>query len=129
MATSSAFAAQFPEADFRYAIREAMKMGMPEDDAEKLTWFWKRARTYQPDDLGGRPLDWTAAPLTDDPGNPVDDAEDDGLIVDYALEANNLSSQVDQSMPRISTSPWGSIAPAIRLAGPSTGTTRTSEPT
>jgi hypothetical protein len=98
MATSSAFAAQFPEAQFRQSIRDAMKMGMPEDDAEKLTWFWKRAQTFNPDDLAGRPLDWTAAPITDDPGNPVDDAEDDGMIVDYALEANNLSSQVDQSI-------------------------------
>lgn len=75
-----------------------MKMGMPEDDADKLTWFWKRAQTFNPDDLAGRPLDWTTEPLTDDPGNPEDDAEDDGMIVDYALETNNLSSLVDQSI-------------------------------
>lgn len=88
MASNSAFAAQFPEAEFRTAIRETMRMGMPELDSEKLTWFWNRAQTYQPDDLAGDPLDWTADPITDDPGNPEGDAEDDGLIVDYAMETN-----------------------------------------
>lgn len=86
MATDSAFTALFPEAEFRDAIRNTMKMGMPEADADKLTWYWRRAQTYQPDDLAGDPLDWNADPLTDDPGNPEGDPEDDGVIVDYALE-------------------------------------------
>lgn len=89
MATSSAYTALFPEAQFRTAIRETMKMGMPEADSEKLTWFWNRAQTYQPDDLAGDPLDWSADPITDDPGNPTGDPDDDGLIVDYAMESNS----------------------------------------
>lgn len=98
MATSSAFAAQFPESEFRFAIRESMKMGMPEDDFLKLKWHWNRVKTYVPADPAGRPLDWDQPTLSNEVGNPEDDPEDDGLIVDYAMETNNISSQVDQSI-------------------------------
>lgn len=87
MATESAFAGQFPEALFRQSIRDAMLMGMPELVEDRLTWFWRRAQTFTPDDLAGDPLDWSSAPVTDDPGNPAGDPDDDGVVVDYALES------------------------------------------
>lgn len=84
MAGNSTFAAAFPEAVFRDAVRQTMRMGMPEDTAEQLTWHWRRVRTYNPQDRIHDPYDWTQTPVTDDAGNP---AEPDGdLIVDYALE-------------------------------------------
>lgn len=97
MASNSTFAAQFPEEQFRDAIRNAMRMGMPENDADKLTWRWNRVKTFTPADPAGRPLHWDQPAVTDDPGNPTGDADDDGVIVDYAIEVNNISSQVDTS--------------------------------
>lgn len=90
MATNSAFADRFNEGKFRSAIRETMKMGMPESDDEKLKWWWKRNRTYSAPDPAGNPYDWTATPSSNLPGNPdIDDpgpTQDQSLIVDYALE-------------------------------------------
>lgn len=97
MATSSAFAAQFPEDEFRTAIRETMRMGMPESDDEKLKWWWEHARTWERESPAGHPYDLTAAAVTDTIGNPTQDPGDDGLIVDYTLESNDLSAQVDES--------------------------------
>lgn len=85
MASTSAFAAQFPEQQFRDAIRASMQMGMPESDDEKLIWRWNRQKTFVPSDPRGRPYDFTKIPVTDEPGNPEGDAEDDGVIIDYAL--------------------------------------------
>lgn len=90
MATSSEFAAEFPQDEFEHNIRETMQMGMPEDDTEKLTWIWFRRKEYSPADPAGHPYSWTATPSSDDPGNP--DLPDPGaeveqtLIVDYAIE-------------------------------------------
>lgn len=74
------------EASFRSAIRETMKMGMPENDAHKLRWFWHPDRTFEPDDPAGNPYDWTQPAVTDEPGNPTEDPDSEGLIVDYAFE-------------------------------------------
>lgn len=88
MATNSAFSADFDQAAFETNIRETMRMGMPEDDAEKLTWYWERAKEFSPADVAGNPYDWTSAPMSDDPGNPAlpDDGAPQSLIVDYAIE-------------------------------------------
>lgn len=88
MSSESDFAAEFDQDEFEYGVRHTMRMGMPEDDAEKLTWFWKRDREYSPDDLAGAPYDFSSPPVIDDPGNPSlpDDGEDQSLIVDYAIE-------------------------------------------
>lgn len=65
-----------------------MLMGLPEDPAERLTFYWRRQREFSPDDPAGNPYDWTSPPVSDQPGNPVlpDDGEDQGLSVPYALE-------------------------------------------
>jgi hypothetical protein len=89
MATTSSFAAQFPEAEFRDAIRQTMLMGMPESDAEKLVWHWDRQKTWEPQSPSGHPYNLNATPVTDLPGSTAQDPEDDGLIVDYILEDNN----------------------------------------
>lgn len=90
MSTESEFAADFPQAEFEDATRQTMKMGMPENDDEKLKWWWRRDKTYSPDDFAEEPYDWTAPPVTDEPGNPdladTDDGSDQYLIVDYAIE-------------------------------------------
>jgi hypothetical protein len=88
MAGNSAFASDFDQTEWETTIRETMRMGMPEADEQKLTWWWKRERTYAPDDTAGNPYDWTDDPVTDDPGNTVlpDTGEEQSLIVDYALE-------------------------------------------
>lgn len=88
MATESAFAAGFDETQFRYAIRETMKMGMPENDAHKLRWFWKREQTFEHPDPAGNPYDWTAPADPDLPGEPEQDPDEEGLIVDYAFDFN-----------------------------------------
>lgn len=103
MATSSTFAAQFPEADFRDAIRQSMRMGMPESDAEKLIWRWERDITWVPQSPGGRPYDLNAVPVVNEPGNPTDDAADDGLIVDYAIEDSGLDDESATPLGLINT--------------------------
>jgi hypothetical protein len=88
MARSSAFSGAFNEAEMRYALLETMKMGLPEDPAQRLTWYWKRERVYSPDDQAGNPYDWTAPPVSDTPANPAlpDTGDDQSLQVPYALE-------------------------------------------
>ena len=90
MAGDSAFAADFDQVEFETGIRETMKMGMPEADAEKLTWWFKRDQEYSPADTAGNPFDWTDDPISDEPGNPdipdPDPNHDQSLIVDYAIE-------------------------------------------
>lgn len=101
MATSSAFTSKFNEAKFRNAILNTFLMGMPESDGDKLKWFWKRDKTYSPQDPTGNPYDWGSTPVTDDPGNPdITDTpgEDQYLIVPYALE---FSSRPAGSVPTI----------------------------
>lgn len=88
MAKSSSFTHLFPEALFRSSIRDTMLMGIPENPAERLTFFWRRSRVFSPDDPAGNPYSWTAAPVTNTPGNPAvaDTGGDQGLSVPYALE-------------------------------------------
>jgi hypothetical protein len=74
----------FDAAEFRTQIRATMRMGMPPNPTDQLTWRWRRVRTYSPQDRARNPYDWTQAPTTDAPGNPGDD--DDTRIVDYAVE-------------------------------------------
>jgi hypothetical protein len=90
VAKASAFSAGFDEATFRSAIAETMVMGLPEDPAQRLTWWWRRDETFSPDDPGGHPYDWSQPPVLDAPGNPaVTDPGTPGeqsLVVNYALE-------------------------------------------
>jgi hypothetical protein len=90
MAKSSSFSPAFNESTFRAAILNTMLMGMPEDKAQQLTWWWRREQTYSPDDPAGDPYDWTQPAVSDVPGNPkLKDAgtpAEQFLIVPYALE-------------------------------------------
>jgi hypothetical protein len=84
MAGNSAFAAGFDAEAFRENIRQTMKMGMPINVSDQLTWRWKRVRTYSPEDQAHNPYDWTEPTDTDAPGNA--DEPDGELVVDYAVE-------------------------------------------
>jgi hypothetical protein len=109
MAKSSAFTPGFNESSFRTAILNTMLMGMPEDPAQQLTWWWHRDQTFSPDDPAGDPYDWTQPPVTDTPGNPA--IPDPGqpaeqfLIVPYALEYSpRPSTEAATSFGNIDTS-------------------------
>jgi hypothetical protein len=107
MAKSSSFAAGFNEPAFRDAILNTMLMGIPEDPKERLTFWWRRDRTYSPDDAAGNPYDWTEAPVTDVAGNPKlpDKGAEQSLQVPYALEfsarpagsSNTVFGEIDAS--------------------------------
>ena len=111
VARSSSFAPSFNEPAFREAILNTMLMGMPEDPAERLTFVWRRDRTWAPDDPAGNPYDWTQTPVTDEPGNPTlsDDGIEQTLQVPYALEfaakatgaANTVFGEIDMSSATI----------------------------
>lgn len=103
MASNSAFAGAFDEAAFRTNIRDTMRMGMPTDPAEQLTWRWKRVRTYNPQDRVAHPYDWTQTPTTDVPGNA--DEPDGELVVDYALEFSaSIAAEGGTALGRFNTS-------------------------
>jgi hypothetical protein len=101
-----------------------MKMGMPEDTAEQLTWWWDRDLEFTPDDPAGSPYDWTDVPTTDDPGNPdlPDVGDPQSLIVDYALEfssrpagsATTVLGEIDNSRAVITLflADWESVRTA-----------------
>ena len=62
--------ARFPAAKFRTAIKNAMRMGAPEDTNKRVTFHWRVDKTFQRKDSGGDPISWTATPVTVD--NPPD---------------------------------------------------------
>lgn len=118
MAKSSSFTSGFNEPAFRDAILNTMLMGIPEDPAERLTFWWRRDQTYAPDDPAGNPYDWTSAPVTDVAGNPklrdpalklgatpAGGIPDQSLQVPYALEfsarpagsSNTVFGEIDAS--------------------------------
>jgi hypothetical protein len=109
VAKSSAFSGGFDEARFRDAITNTRLMGIPEDPAERLTFWWRRDQTYSPDDPAGNPYDWTEPPVLDAPGNPTlpDDGldQEQSLQVPYALEfsarpassSNTVFGEIDAS--------------------------------
>lgn len=115
MAKSSSFAGGFTESTFRAAISNTMLMGIPENPAERLTWWWRRDQTYSPDDPAGDPYDWNERPVIDKPGNPdlqlrTDTGQEQSLVVNYALEyaarpaggANTAFGEIDTSRATIS---------------------------
>lgn len=109
---ASAFSGGFDEATFRTAIENTMLMGIPENEDQRLTFWWARDREFSPDDPAGNPYDWTAPPVVDDPGNPVlpDAGGDQGLSVPYALEfsarpagsSNTVFGEIDSSRAIVS---------------------------
>jgi hypothetical protein len=146
MAKSSAFSPAFNESSFRTAILNTMLMGMPQDPAQQLTWWWRRDVTYSPDDPAGSPYDWTSTPVTDTPGNPkVKDTgapAEQSLIVPYALEyssrqaasastafgeidtARAIASLTDTDYEKIKTADYATIGETtyrIQFKGPAIG--------
>lgn len=107
MAKSSSFAGGFDEAGFRDAVLNTMLMGMPEDPAQRLTFYWERNRVYSPEDIAGNPYDWTSPPVTNVPGNPdIPDptGTDQTLQVPYALEfAARPAGSISTPMGEIDT--------------------------
>jgi hypothetical protein len=116
MAKSSSFTSAFPEATFRQAILNTMLMGMPQDPAQQLKWWWKRIQEFSPDDAAGNPYDWTQPPVTDLPGNPglsvknTAPGAEQWLTVPYALEfsarqtgsSNTAFGEIDTSRAVVS---------------------------
>lgn len=63
----------FQADEFRTNIRNAMLLGLPEDEAERPIFLFPRERTYDVRDDGGQPFDWSETPATDtdtEPGEP-----------------------------------------------------------
>lgn len=78
-------------------------MGMPPNEGDQLTWYWKREKTFDPQDRTKNPYDWTEAPATDVPGNP--DEPDGSLVVDYALEFSaRPAGSIDVALGQMDTS-------------------------
>ncbi len=82
--------AAFNQTEFEEGIRFAMTMGLPVEVDDRLTWHWNDEKTYLPQDDNREPYNWTASPVTDVPGNPMQPSG--SLQVLYALEATNASS-------------------------------------
>lgn len=80
MASTSKFAAGFNSAVFTDAIKGAMKMGIPENPAERVIWCWHPTEPSSPSPSGS-PYEWDQAPGDPDPTLP-----ERTLVVDYALE-------------------------------------------
>jgi hypothetical protein len=141
---SSSFASAFDESRFRDAITNTMLMGIPEDTADRLTFWWNRDQTFSPDDPAGNPYDWTAPPVVDDPGNPdiTDTGDPQSLSVPYALEfaarpagSSNTSfgeidasravvTMLDTDFERIRSADYATIGETryrIQFQGPPTG--------
>jgi len=130
----------FNQTEFREAIRFAMTMGAPTDTSERVVFHWKRDQTFTPADSGSRPYDFTAAPVTDEPGN--EDEPDGELTVDCAVEfvprtaegtenfvgafqsPRAIITLLDEDYARISDADWVTINDAyyiIEFAGPPMG--------
>lgn len=71
MASSSAFSSKFNAAKFRFAIENAMLMGMPENGGEQATFMWRPDREFAKQDRRRKPYNWTATPVTDETHEPV----------------------------------------------------------
>lgn len=69
---------RFSATKFRDGIRFAMRMGFPEDETRRFTWHWTTERTFNKQDSGGFPLEWTTSQVT----NEVNVAD---LVVDVAV--------------------------------------------
>lgn len=89
MAGTSRFAAGFPSATFVDAIKQTMKMGIPEDEDERLTWHWA-AETDDVVSPTGAPYEWDQGP-----GDPVVTTPSRSVQVDYALEFATRSTAND----------------------------------
>lgn len=130
MASESTLAPNFPAAEFRTAIQQTMLMGMPEDEADRLTFHWDTDPTYQPteEDLADEPLDWDTVPTTETV-HEVNGLPVASLSVPYALEfssrpagtrqltagdvdtSRGTVTMLDEDFDQIATADWATIGP------------------
>lgn len=78
MAAVSGFGGGFNAEQFRTAIKNTMRMGAPQDTAQRATFRWKTIKTHSRGDRGGKPWDLTATPTAV--------TERDDVQVDVAVE-------------------------------------------
>ncbi len=76
--TDPTFGAGFNADEFRNAIRSTMEMGLPSDTAERATFKWTVASTYEAEDVAHNPFDWTDSPTTE--------SEHDDVQIPVAVE-------------------------------------------
>jgi len=108
VSTKSAMTPSFDQAVFETAIRETMKMGMPETEAACLHWYWARLKTFAVPDSTGIPYDFNDSPTSNQPGNPVlpealgpgatPGPVDQSLVVPYALEFSSRPAGTVQTV-------------------------------
>lgn len=77
-------ASGFDAAQFRDAIKFAMRMGLPDSVPLRATFHWTPNKTYSVTDPSGQPYGWTADSLTS--VAPPD------VLVDVAVEFQRYSS-------------------------------------
>lgn len=87
--------ARFNAAEFRNAIKFAMRMGAPEETTERVTFRWTTEKTFDTADASGDPFSWTAAADTTD-------APDD-VQVDVAVDFNKPNSTDGTSVAEFNT--------------------------
>lgn len=77
-------ASGFNAAEFRDAIKFAMRMGLPESVNERATFRWSTEKTYGNADPSGQPYSWSTAP------SDVESHPD--VQIDVAVEFQRYSS-------------------------------------
>ncbi len=88
MATSSSFSGSFNSSVFIDAIKNTMKMGIPEDSDEALTFHWKATDSFPPASPAGNSYSWDQ----ESPSEPTPGEPEDSLQVDYAIEMGGPNS-------------------------------------
>lgn len=103
MASSSAFAAGFDSSAFSVAVRETMKMGMPENEDERLIWQFAPPIEGVPVSPSGEPYGWGQDPDAD-PTELSRVTPIDSISVEYALEfvdrASSSTTVLEGSLDR-----------------------------
>lgn len=88
MATDSDFASGFNSPLFISAIKNTMKMGIPESEEERLTFHWKSTDVFPPASPAGNSYSWDQ----ENPGEPTPGVPEESLQVDYAIEMGGQNS-------------------------------------
>lgn len=97
MAGSEIEAYGFVPDDFRAGITLAMRMASPNQTADKATFRWDKARTFEPQDPQGEPYHWSEVPTTD---LTHPDVVIDEVAVEYVGTADAEGTSVGVFLPR-----------------------------
>lgn len=71
MAGSTADFGATEAAEFIREVTGVMVMGLPNDEADKPTFYWETVKTYAKASVDGRPLNWDSAASTSTLRDPV----------------------------------------------------------